>query len=73
MLQVAVAPGAERLEVRGEREQLIARRDVDDFGVERDAAQSAVPAATLPVDPIVFQSSSCAARWLSKSTTYTPP
>src|SRR6188474_2060072 len=50
MLEVAIAPGAEQLEVRGEREQLVARCDVDDFAIERDTAEPAIPAATLPVD-----------------------
>ena len=38
------------MEIRRVREQLVARGDVDDLAVERDAAQAAVPAAALPID-----------------------
>ena len=44
MLEIGVAPGADRLEIGGIREELVTGRDVDGLAVEGDAAQAAVPA-----------------------------
>ncbi len=48
--QIGVAPGADQAEIGSVGKQLVARGDVDDVAIEGDAAQPAVPAASLPVD-----------------------
>lgn len=50
VLQERVAPGIDFLETRGVSEQLVARRNEYPVPVERDPAQAAIPAASLPVD-----------------------
>ena len=43
VLEVGVAPGADRAEIRRVGEELVARGDVDDVAVEGDAAQARGP------------------------------
>ena len=49
VLQVAVTPGADAAKLRGISKQFVTGGDVDGVSIEGDAAQSAVPAAALPV------------------------
>jgi hypothetical protein len=50
VLEIAVAPAPDPLEIRRVGEELVARRDVDGLPVERDAAKAAIPAAAMPVN-----------------------
>jgi hypothetical protein len=50
VLEIAVTPAPDPLEVRRVGEKFVTRRDVDRFPVECDAAKAAIPAAAMPVD-----------------------
>jgi hypothetical protein len=49
VLEVAVAPAPDPLEVRRVGEEFVAGRDVDRIPVERYAPETAIPAAAMPV------------------------